>query len=91
MAYIGVEVVYAEADRQKLIALLVREGITASEAVERSGIVRFFPHLDLACAQLGIFGNACPPDRLLRDGDRVEIYRPLRCDPREMRRRRARR
>lgn len=89
MAWITIEVVYAEADRQQLIALSAPEGITAAEAVERSGIARFFPRLDTTCLALGIFGHSCPPDRVLEDGDRVEIYRPLRCDPREMRRRRA--
>lgn len=91
MALITVEVVYAEADRQQLITLFAQEGITAAEAVERSGIVRFFPQLDTTNLSLGVFSHCCIPDRVLKDGDRVEIYRPLCCDPREMRRRRARR
>lgn len=88
---ISIEVAYGEASKQKIIVLKAHEGITARQAVERSGMVRFFPHLDLQALELGIFSNACAPDTPLRAGDRVEIYRPLLCDPKEMRRRRARR
>ncbi|SUO98518.1 RnfH family protein [Suttonella indologenes] len=87
---INIEVAYGEAAKQKIIALQVYEGITAHQAVERSGIVRFFPHLDLSNIEVGIFSNACALDTPLRAGDRVEIYRPLLCDPKEMRRQRAR-
>lgn len=88
---ITIEVAYAEPSKQKIIALKVYEGITAQQAVERSGIVRFFPQLDLSQADYGIFSNACKPDTVLRAGDRVEIYRPLLCNPKEMRRQRAKR
>ncbi len=91
MAEIHVEVAYAEPDRQKIIPLLAQEGITAAQAVARSGIVRFFPQLDTTRMDFGIFSQPCPPDQVLREGDRVEIYRPLLCDPKAMRRQRARR
>lgn len=90
MDTIRVEVAYGDAERQKIIALVAHPGMTARQAVERSGMVRFFPEIDMQALDLGIFSNACPPDTVLRDGDRVEIYRPLLCDPKEMRRQRAR-
>lgn len=87
---IRIEIAYAEADSQRIIGLVAHPGITARQAVERSGIVRFYPQIDLSRLELGIFSNPCTPDTLLQDGDRVEIYRPLLCDPKEMRRQRAR-
>lgn len=91
MTEIHVEVAYAEAERQKIITLIVREGTTVREAVERSAMIRFFPQLDTTTADFGIFSQPCPPDQVLREGDRVEIYRPLLCDPKVMRRQRAKR
>lgn len=84
-----VEVVYGTADKQKLITLQANPGITARQAVERSGMVRFFPEIDMAHLALGIFSHPCDEEQVLQEGDRVEIYRPLRCDPKEMRRQRA--
>lgn len=88
---IQVEVAYALPNKQKIIALQANEGITAKQALERSGMVRFFPEIDVATAEYGIFSLACSADTILRDGDRVEIYRPLLCDPKEMRRKRVKR
>ncbi len=84
-----VEVIYALRDRQVLLRLEVGEGTTARLAVERSGILQRYPEIDLARASLGIFGRVVSPDTSLRDGDRVEIYRPLIADPKEARRSRA--
>lgn len=88
---IAVEIVYALADKQKLLRLAVPEGTTMREAALRSGMDGFFPGLDLATAPLGIFGKAVPkPDeRALEEGERVEIYRPLIADPKEVRKQRA--
>lgn len=86
---IQIEVAYAKPYQQKIITLTVREGLCAQEAVARSGMVAFFPELAEQTLELGIFGKPCPPDYVLQDGDRVEIYRPLLCDPKEMRRQRA--
>lgn len=83
---IRVEVVYALPDRQRLVALEVPRGCTAREAVERSGLQREFPEIDPRDNALGIFGRRCAPDQRLRSGDRVEIYRPLKADPKEVRR-----
>ncbi|MBC9249415.1 RnfH family protein [Pseudomonas alcaligenes] len=88
---IKVEVVYALAERQCLLSLEVAPGVTAREAVLQSGLQEQFPGLDLASAPLGIFGKvlAKPQERVLQDGDRVEVYRPLLADPKEVRKRRA--
>ncbi len=85
-----VEVVYARAEAQRLLAVELAPGTRAIEAVEASGILEHFPEIDPATASLGIFGRHCDHDRILRPGDRVEIYRPLQVDPKTARRRRAR-
>jgi putative ubiquitin-RnfH superfamily antitoxin RatB of RatAB toxin-antitoxin module len=84
-----IEVAYALREEQVLLELEMAEGTTARQAVERSGILRRFPEIDLARAGLGIFGRAVSPDTLLRDGDRVEIYRRLIADPKDARREKA--
>ena len=77
-------------ERQVLIALEVEEGTTALQAIERSGIEREFPQADPRTG-VGIFGKRVAPDTALRDGDRVEIYRPLIAEPKAARRERAKR
>lgn len=86
---IEIEVTYARRERQQIITLTVAAGTTARQAVELSGIAGQFPEIDLANLQLGVFGKAVKPDAVLREHDRVEIYRPLIADPKEVRRRRA--
>ena len=88
---IAVEVVYALADKQKLLRLALPQGTTVRQAALHSGMDGFFPGLDLAAAPLGIYGKAVPkPDeRVLEEGERVEIYRPLIADPKEVRKQRA--
>ncbi len=90
-ANIVVEVVYALADKQKLLSLSVPAGTTVREAVLRSGLDAHFPGLDLQMAPLGVFGKAVakPDERVLEEGERVEIYRPLIADPKEVRKQRA--
>ena len=87
---IRVEVVYALPERQSLIALTVKAGTTARMAVKLSGLPVEFPQIEAGHAALGIFGRRVAPDTVLQDGDRVELYRPLRADPKDARRRRAR-
>lgn len=91
MAEVVVEVVYALAGEQKLLSLSVPLGTTAREAALRSALHEHFPGLDLASAALGIFGKvlAKPEERVLEAGERVEIYRPLLADPKEVRKARA--
>jgi putative ubiquitin-RnfH superfamily antitoxin RatB of RatAB toxin-antitoxin module len=84
-----VEVVYARPDRQRVVSVPLRAGMTAAEAVAESRLDREFPELAGQSLALGIFGRRVEEGRLLREGDRVEIYRPLRFDPREARRRAA--
>jgi putative ubiquitin-RnfH superfamily antitoxin RatB of RatAB toxin-antitoxin module len=86
---IRVEVAYALPERQSLLALDVPEGTTAMEAIARSEICERHPEIDLATAKVGIFGKLTKLDTPLRDHDRVEIYRPLIADPKEVRRARA--
>jgi len=88
-ALISVEVAYALADKQKIIALEVPEGTAAEQAVWDSGIASLFPDMDIEAADLGIFGKKIKRDQALKSGDRVEIYRPLIADPKEVRRQRA--
>jgi putative ubiquitin-RnfH superfamily antitoxin RatB of RatAB toxin-antitoxin module len=88
---IRVEVAYALPERQQIIALDVKPGCTVLEAAQRSNIAQQFPDIDLTTAALGIFGKVIekPGETLVRDGDRVEIYRPLLIDPKTVRQQRA--
>lgn len=84
-----VEVAFATPGRQRVISLEVPAGTAAAQAVLLSGIAAEFPQEEVAGAPLGVFGHHVPPDFPLADGDRVEIYRPLRADPKAIRRERA--
>ena len=86
---ITVEVAYALPEKQKIIAFEVAEGTTALDAIHRSGILEQFPDIDLEAATYGIFSKPCTADTPLKEYDRVEIYRPLLADPKEIRKRRA--
>ena len=86
---INVEVVYALPHEQALVKLKLPQGATVAEAVQASGIADRHPEVDLAKNKLGIFGKLTKADAVLRDRDRVEIYRPLIADPKEVRRKRA--
>ncbi len=88
---IMVEVVYALPDKQRLLRLNLPAGTNMREAVLRSGIQQHFPGLDVQQAPFGIFGKAVakPEERVLEEGERVEIYRPLLADPKEVRKQRA--
>lgn len=86
---ITVEVVCALPERQELLILDVPEGTTALQAIRLSKILKQFPEVELDSARVGVFGKLCEPGRVLEAGDRVEIYRPLKIDPKEGRRQRA--
>ena len=86
---IRVEVVYALADSQLLLSVLGDPGLSLQDAVINSGILARCPEIDWEKADVGIFGKLAKKDTLLNDGDRVEIYRPLLADPKEMRKKRA--
>lgn len=80
-------VAYADPAQAVWLKLDLPDNTTLRDAVARSGILDTFPHLDLATLKVGIFGKIVPPDTPLRDGDRVEIYRPIQCDPSQVPRR----
>lgn len=85
---IMVEVAYATADEQLIQALSVAPGTTLEQAIEQSGILQRFPEIDLKVNKVGIFGKLGKKTAEVKEGDRVEIYRPLIADPKEVRRKR---
>ena len=86
---INIEVVYALPGEQTLLRQPVAPGTTVAEAIQSSGILQKYPEIDLTVTKLGIFGKLTKADSVLRDKDRIEIYRPLIADPKEVRRKRA--
>ena len=86
---IRVQVCYAKPERQLLRELGVSSACTIREAIEQSGIIRDAPEIDLTVFRVGIHGKLKTLDTLLREHDRIEIYRPLIADPKDSRRRRA--
>lgn len=74
-------VAYAELAQQVWLTLEVPEETTVRAAIERSGVLKMFPHIDLDHQKVGVFGKVVKPEAALRPGDRVEIYRPITCDP----------
>ena len=87
---LSVEVVLATPQRQVLLSVDVEEGASVAEVIDCSGIESHFPDLTIADLAAGIWGKPVSRDSRVRDGDRVELYRPLEVDPREARRQRAR-
>lgn len=84
-----IEVAYATPEKQRIVECEIAPGTSAREAVRRSGIVDHFPEINPETAELGVFGKRIMDDYELGDGDRIEIYRPLIADPKEVRRQRA--
>ena len=87
---IRVEVAYATREVQHVIAVEVETGCTIGTAILRSGIQGMFPEIDLTKQKIGVFSKPCALSDLVHEGDRIEIYRPLRIDPKEARRMKAR-
>lgn len=86
---IRVEVVLAMPERQELVALEVPAGTTVAEAITLSGLPDRFEGFEPDLTKVGVFGHKTSPEQVLIEGDRVEIYRPLIADPKEVRRQRA--
>jgi putative ubiquitin-RnfH superfamily antitoxin RatB of RatAB toxin-antitoxin module len=86
---IDVEVCFALADAQTLLALEVDAGTTVGQAIEASGILRMHPEIDLGVHKVGVFAKLQPLDAVLNAHDRVEIYRSLKVDPKTARQRRV--
>ena len=84
-----VEVAYATLQKQLILLVDVESGSTAEQAVKQSNIIESFPEIDLNNLKLGVFGKAIKNNYILEESDRIEIYRPLIADPKEVRRRKA--
>lgn len=82
-----VGVAYASPRRQVWLNVDLPDGATVKDAIERSGVLRQFPEIDLEQQKIGVFSKLVSLDAALEDGDRVEIYRPIICDPKTVRRR----
>ena len=80
-------VAYSEHAQQIWLTIEVPDESTITDAIARSGILKMFPHIDLATQKVGIFGKIVKLDTALRLGDRIEIYRPITCDPQTVPRR----
>jgi putative ubiquitin-RnfH superfamily antitoxin RatB of RatAB toxin-antitoxin module len=91
MAEIDIEVAYVSKERQFLKTLRVPAGTRLSQAISLSGLLDAFPELELSELTVGIFAKKLGLDQVVKDGDRVEVYRPLEVDPKDARRARARR
>lgn len=86
---IDIEVVYGIPHKQVLLSLKVPEGTTIENCIKLSGIVKHFPEIVPSEAVVGIFSKPDKLDNTVKQGDRIEIYRPLTADPKEMRKLRA--
>jgi len=86
---LSIEIAYALPQKQELVQLKLPAGSTVQQAIEASGLKQKHPEIDLAKNKVGVFGKLSKLDTPLRDRDRVEIYRPLIADPKEVRKKRA--
>ena len=86
---LAIEVVYGTPTRQEIISTTVGENTTVEQAILSSGIIEEFPEIDLAVNNVGIWNRAVKLGDIVKDLDRIEVYRPLLADPKEVRKRRA--
>ena len=86
---LSIEVIYALPSKRQLVRLQLPTGSTVRQAIEASGLLQKHPEIDLTRNKIGIFARLAKLDTVLRDRDRVEIYRPLIADPKEVRKQRA--
>ncbi|EMQ2878295.1 RnfH family protein [Vibrio navarrensis] len=86
---IHVEVVYALPQKQRVFKLVVKQQATVEEIIRQSGVLGLYPEIDLSKNKVGVFSRMVKLDATVRDKDRIEIYRPLLADPKEIRRKRA--
>lgn len=86
---IHVEVVYALPNEQRVFTLTIDKSLTVEDIIAHSGILDVYPDIDLAKNKVGIFSRNVKLNATVRDNDRIEIYRPLLADPKEIRRKRA--
>ncbi|HLB42556.1 MAG TPA: RnfH family protein [Gammaproteobacteria bacterium] len=83
---IVIEIAYAKLDQQRILVIHVDEACTVEQAILQSGILSLFPEIDLNKQRVGIFGKQIRLDSIVHEGNRIEIYRPLKMDPKELRR-----
>jgi uncharacterized protein len=74
-------VAYSEPGQQIWLNIEVPDESNVQQAIERSGILKQFPHIDLAAQKVGVFGRLVKLEAALKAGDRIEIYRPIIADP----------
>ncbi|WPC73392.1 RnfH family protein [Vibrio porteresiae] len=86
---IHVEVVYALPHEQRVVKLVVKSDMTVEEIIQKSGLLEMYPEIDLKVNKVGVYSRNVKLDATVRDHDRIEIYRPLIADPKEIRRKRA--
>jgi putative ubiquitin-RnfH superfamily antitoxin RatB of RatAB toxin-antitoxin module len=80
-------VVFAKPGKQAWLNIDVAEGTTVQQAIEKSGILKQFPEIDLSAQKVGVYGKAVALDAVVEEGARIEIYRPITCDPKTVKRR----
>ena len=88
-AQLVVEVVYGTPSRQEIISCVIDDGSTVEQAIIASGIIEVFPEIDLSVNKVGIWNRSAKLTDKVKDLDRIEVYRPLLADPKEVRKRRA--
>ncbi|PMH37532.1 RnfH family protein [Vibrio sp. 10N.286.49.B3] len=86
---IHVDVVYPLPTEQRVLNLVVNKAMTIEEIIVKSGVLELYPEIDLKVNKVGVFSRNVKLDATVRDKDRIEIYRPLLADPKEIRRKRA--
>jgi putative ubiquitin-RnfH superfamily antitoxin RatB of RatAB toxin-antitoxin module len=89
MNQIEIEIVYGVPQKQEILVVTVDEGCTVEQAIMASGISNLFTEIDLAIHKVGIWNKVVKLETVLKNLDRIEIYRPLLADPKEVRKRRA--
>jgi|TARA_B110000211_G_scaffold131825_1_gene151268 putative ubiquitin-RnfH superfamily antitoxin RatB of RatAB toxin-antitoxin module len=89
LAQLSIEVVYGTPTRQEIISCQVGPNTTIEQAILSSGIIEEFPEIDLTVNNVGIWNRAAKLTDMVKDLDRIEVYRPLLADPKEVRKRRA--
>lgn len=86
---LNIEVCYALPEKQSLMCITVESNTSVEQAIVQSGILDTYPDIDLSVNKVGVWNRTCKIDTILKEGDRIEIYRPLIADPKEVRKLRA--
>lgn len=84
-----VEIIYATLKKQSILKIEVEEGSTVNDVINKSGLLDEYPEIDLSVNKVGVYNQVKKLDEVVKNADRIEIYRPLLADPKEVRRKRA--